>query len=349
VLDELTNLVGRYPTRDRLVGQLMLALYRDGRAGDALAVYRAARDRWATQLGLDPSPQLRRLETAILRADPAIAAPPSGGTPVAPVAVADSAVARNLRVVLVDDHPMFRAGMRAALEADPEITVIAEAGDVASAMRVMAQATPDVVVMDLHLPDRSGVEATRQAQLNRLWNLYNHVRDPEAKQELIQQIADVNEQMKAQGCLDITTRTLSSTVTVWTDSSLAPGPYAKDLSIQLRISNTGAVTWSFPTTTLNGGITISQRSGTSASGSYASSGYLSLTAPIAVDTPYGSATGTLSISTDETINTRDGARSGSRVSSPDAKSGSVTMVGTTPLTISVVNLNVQIQVSGTLS
>jgi DNA-binding NarL/FixJ family response regulator len=56
---------------------------------------------------------------------------------------------------------MFRAGMRAALEADPEITVIAEAGDVASAMRVMAQATPDVVVMDLHLPDGSGVEATR--------------------------------------------------------------------------------------------------------------------------------------------------------------------------------------------
>lgn len=165
ILDELTGLVGRYPLRERLVGQLMLAFHRDGRAGEALAVYRAARHRWATQLGLDPSPQLVRLETAILRADPAIAAPAVPDGPPAPSPGAAPAgaeeVPRRTRVVLVDDHPAFRAGMRAVLETDPEFAVTAEAGGVDEALDAVAAARPDVVVMDLHLPGRSGAEATR--------------------------------------------------------------------------------------------------------------------------------------------------------------------------------------------
>ena len=147
ILDELTGLVGRYPLRERLVGQLMLALHRDGQTGDALTAYRAARQRWAAHLGLDPSPRLANLETAILRADPSIAAP--------------TAVTRQLRVVLVDDHPAFRAGMRAVLTTDPGFVVAGEAGDVTEALDAVAAATPDVVVMDLHLPGRSGAEATR--------------------------------------------------------------------------------------------------------------------------------------------------------------------------------------------
>jgi tetratricopeptide (TPR) repeat protein/DNA-binding SARP family transcriptional activator len=75
VLGELPGLVDAHPLRERLVAQFMLALYRDGRAGEALALYRDARDRLATDLGLDPGPDLRALERAILRDDPAIAAP----------------------------------------------------------------------------------------------------------------------------------------------------------------------------------------------------------------------------------------------------------------------------------
>jgi hypothetical protein len=189
-----------------------------------------------------------------------------------------------------------------------------------------------------------------QAKLTRLWNLYNHVVDEEAKARLMDQIDEVQSQMEAQGCFTGTKRTLTADVQIWTDSSLAPGPYKKNnMAFDVTIMPAGDVKWVLPTTTFNSGITITQRAGQSASGTYSDSGYLSLTAPIAVDTPYGSATGTLNVSTDQTVSTGEGPKSGARVSSPADKRGSVTLVGTTPLTIGVTSLNVQIQVSGTLS
>ncbi|RSN33506.1 transcriptional regulator [Amycolatopsis sp. WAC 01416] len=72
VLAELTELVAAHPLRQRFVGQLMLALHREGRTDDALEAFRALRARLGSELGLDPSPELRRLESAILGADPAL-------------------------------------------------------------------------------------------------------------------------------------------------------------------------------------------------------------------------------------------------------------------------------------
>jgi predicted ATPase/DNA-binding SARP family transcriptional activator len=66
---ELRQLVSEHPVRERLRGQLMLALYRDGRQTEALEVYREFRSVLRDELGLEPSPQLRELETAILRHD----------------------------------------------------------------------------------------------------------------------------------------------------------------------------------------------------------------------------------------------------------------------------------------
>lgn len=66
-----------------------------------------------------------------------------------------------LRVLLVDDHPVFLAGLRNLLEADPRTEVIAEAATGAEAIALAAQTQPDAVVMDLQLPDRNGVEVTR--------------------------------------------------------------------------------------------------------------------------------------------------------------------------------------------
>ena len=67
-----------------------------------------------------------------------------------------------VRVILVDDHEIVRRGLEAILERNPEITVIGEAGTVAAAVIEAARLHPDVVVMDLRMPDGSGVDACRQ-------------------------------------------------------------------------------------------------------------------------------------------------------------------------------------------
>ena len=71
---ELDALAREHPLREQLRAQQMLALYRAGRQEEALAVYRDARARLVEELGLEPGPQLRELEGAILRQDPALAA-----------------------------------------------------------------------------------------------------------------------------------------------------------------------------------------------------------------------------------------------------------------------------------
>jgi YVTN family beta-propeller protein len=85
---ELEALVAKHPYRERLRGQLMLALYRAGRQADALAAYQETRKLLVNELGVEPSPALQRLEGAILRhepaletvlEEPAVAAPPPRG------------------------------------------------------------------------------------------------------------------------------------------------------------------------------------------------------------------------------------------------------------------------------
>jgi len=84
LVGKLDALVAANPLRERLRGQSMLALYRSGRQSDALQVYRDGRRLLAGELGLEPGPELQRLERAILAQDPALAAPVTVATPIAP-------------------------------------------------------------------------------------------------------------------------------------------------------------------------------------------------------------------------------------------------------------------------
>ena len=72
---ELEALAAEHPLRERVRGQLMLALYRSGRQADALEVYRAGRSLLVEELALEPGPRLRQLERAILEQDAALELP----------------------------------------------------------------------------------------------------------------------------------------------------------------------------------------------------------------------------------------------------------------------------------
>ena len=90
LVGQLEGLVARHPLRERLRGQLMLALYRSGRQAEALAGYQAGRRRLVEELGLEPGRALRELESAILRHDSTLDAEPDHGR----AAVATSAEAK---------------------------------------------------------------------------------------------------------------------------------------------------------------------------------------------------------------------------------------------------------------
>jgi DNA-binding NarL/FixJ family response regulator len=70
--------------------------------------------------------------------------------------------AEGIRVMLVDDHPVWRDGVRADLEGAGVAEIVAEASDGGEAIEAARESMPEVVVMDLNLPTVSGVEATRQ-------------------------------------------------------------------------------------------------------------------------------------------------------------------------------------------
>jgi NarL family two-component system response regulator LiaR len=70
----------------------------------------------------------------------------------------------TITVLLVDDHAIVRQGVRTFLATQPDLSVVAEAGTGAEAVTLAAQYVPDVILMDLIMPDMDGVEATRRVK-----------------------------------------------------------------------------------------------------------------------------------------------------------------------------------------
>jgi two-component system, NarL family, response regulator NreC len=77
-------------------------------------------------------------------------------------AVVEDSMINPVRVLLVDDHTLLRAGLRALLAAEPDMLVVGEAGNGEDAIRRAGELRPDVVLMDLSMPGIGGLEATRQ-------------------------------------------------------------------------------------------------------------------------------------------------------------------------------------------
>jgi DNA-binding SARP family transcriptional activator len=121
LVPELEELVGRHPFRERLRGQLMLALYRSGRQADALDLYRRTRETLVEELGIDPGPELQELEQAILRQDRAL----QWARPAPAAAAAQAAApARRRRLALA----LAAAALLAALAAGIAAVVVARGG-----------------------------------------------------------------------------------------------------------------------------------------------------------------------------------------------------------------------------
>ena len=69
---------------------------------------------------------------------------------------------QKINVLLVDDHSLFRDGLRALLERQEGLVVVGEAGDAEAGIRLAGELRPDVILMDLHMPGRSGIDAIRE-------------------------------------------------------------------------------------------------------------------------------------------------------------------------------------------
>jgi len=131
IVDELQAVVRQHPMRERLWAQLMRALYRSGRRGEALAAYREARRLLVAELGLEPGPELRDTHRAVLDDDPRLAAPPP---PVGPERVVPAQLPADVagftgretelgRLDALADEPA-RAGQRRQGDTGPTAMVV---------------------------------------------------------------------------------------------------------------------------------------------------------------------------------------------------------------------------------
>ena len=72
----------------------------------------------------------------------------------------ETSAAEPIRVLVVDDHALFRRGLQMVLKDEPDIEVVGEAGDGTEAVAKAAESTPDIVLMDVRMPRRGGIDAT---------------------------------------------------------------------------------------------------------------------------------------------------------------------------------------------
>jgi len=73
----------------------------------------------------------------------------------------------TIRLLLVDDHAVVRSGLRMLLESEADVEIVGESGTAREALDAVAGLQPDVVLMDIGLPDMSGIDAAREIKIRR--------------------------------------------------------------------------------------------------------------------------------------------------------------------------------------
>ena len=135
-------------------GTVTLDIVDDGAGFDVQQVRSAPRD---GHLGLQLLADAASVPGALLQ----VSSAPGPRNPLAARARRRAGGHRVIRVLLVDDHQLVRAGVKTLLQSDPEITVVGEARNGREAVESVEGSAPDVVLMDLSMPEMDGVEATR--------------------------------------------------------------------------------------------------------------------------------------------------------------------------------------------
>jgi SARP family transcriptional regulator, regulator of embCAB operon len=134
------------PYRETGYVRLMKVQLAAGTRAEAVRTYERCRSLLAEELGVDPSPETENVYLEALRAQQATIKPDG----------------KSISIVVVDDHPMWRETLRQTLEQAKVGKVVGEAADGVEALEVVADAKPDLVIMDMELPRLDGVKTTKR-------------------------------------------------------------------------------------------------------------------------------------------------------------------------------------------
>ena len=216
LVSELSALVARYPLRERLRGQLILALYRAGRQAEALEAYRQTRQTLDEELGLEPSPSLRELERAILRHDPALTPLTAATLESAPV---ERAPHRRMRPLVLAAAALLAVGAAGAATA----VVLTDADGAKQALRTL-KTHGTVATPPTHL-HRASTHATRAHARSHAKRIRaTHHAAPLALTPVVSAVTTITEPAASTAKNPATTTTATQAKTTTTRATATPPP-----------------------------------------------------------------------------------------------------------------------------